>query len=75
MSKSYFHNDKFIIENNKKKILNPTVKKKKKSVVDINILLNRVKLEEKSEIKRKIIFYSLVTLLLTIIGMFIAIMK
>tara|TARA_B100000767_G_C19555825_1_gene446912 strand:- start:152 stop:379 length:228 start_codon:yes stop_codon:yes gene_type:complete len=75
MSKSYFHNDKFIIENNKKKILNPTVNVKTKSVVDINILLNRVKLEEKSEIKRKIIFYSLVTLLLTIIGMFIAIMK
>tara|TARA_B100000767_G_C19728727_1_gene520663 strand:- start:1253 stop:1495 length:243 start_codon:yes stop_codon:yes gene_type:complete len=46
-----------------------------KSVVDINILLNRVKVEEKNEIKRRIIFYSLTTLTLILFGFLITIIK
>ena len=42
-----------------------------KSVVDINILLNRVKIAEKNETKRKIIFFSLVTFVLSLFITFI----
>tara|TARA_B100000795_G_C22389687_1_gene282886 strand:+ start:255 stop:482 length:228 start_codon:yes stop_codon:yes gene_type:complete len=47
----------------------------RKIVVDINKLLNRVKVEEKNETKRKIIFYSLVILGLSVFGTLIAILK
>ena len=46
-----------------------------KNVVDINILLNRVKLEEKNEIKKKIIFFSFILLALGLFGTFITIIK
>ena len=46
-----------------------------KSVVDINILLNKVKIDEKNQIKRKIIFFSLVTTILILFGTFIALLK
>ena len=43
--------------------------------VDINKLLNRVKVEKKKETKEKIIFYSSVILALSLMGTFIATFK
>ena len=44
-------------------------------VVDINRLLNRVKLDKKNETKRKIIFYSITTLVLGLFSTLIIIIK
>ena len=75
MTKTYFHNSK-ISNENKDKIKTAQVPKiYTKKIVDINILLNRVKLEEKNEIKKKITFVSLVTLGVTLFGAFIVILK
>ena len=75
MQKIYFHNYKLSNEN---KIIkeNPQLADVNiKSVVDVNILLNRVKVEEKNEIKRQIIFYSFITLILILFGSLITIIK
>ena len=75
MQKTYFHNYKL---SNKNKDIKKNLQLADiniKSVVDINILLNRVKVEEKNEIKRKIIFYSLITLTLFLFGSLITIIK
>ena len=60
MLKSYFHNDKFKNEN--KKIFTQSSKINIKRAVDINILLNRVKSEEKTELKKKSFFLVLLHL-------------
>lgn len=75
MQKTYLHNYKISNENKviKKNLQSADVNIK--SVVDINILLNRVKVEEKNEIKRKIIFYSFITLMLILFGSLITIIK
>tara|TARA_B110000261_G_scaffold133874_1_gene150845 strand:+ start:1353 stop:1574 length:222 start_codon:yes stop_codon:yes gene_type:complete len=73
MLKSYFHNNKFKNEN--KKIFTQSSKINIKRAVDINILLNRVKSEEKNELKKKIIFFSFTTFALSLFGTFIAIIK
>ena len=73
MLKSYFHNDKFKNEN--KKIFTQSSKINIKRAVDINILLNRVKSEERNELKKKIIFFSFTTFALSLFGTFIAIIK
>ena len=75
MQKYYFHNNKSTNENNEKKILNRNTKVNSKSVVDVNILLNKVKLEEKNEIKKKVIFFSFILLALGLFGTFITIIK
>jgi hypothetical protein len=75
MQKTYFHNFKSKIESKEKKKLAQSSKVDTKHVVDINILLNRVKIEERNETKRKIIFFSFITLALTLFGTFIAIIK
>jgi len=46
-----------------------------KRIVDINKLLNRVRMDEKKETKRKIIFYSLITLALGLFSTLIMIIK
>tara|TARA_B100000780_G_scaffold53188_1_gene33083 strand:- start:3772 stop:3999 length:228 start_codon:yes stop_codon:yes gene_type:complete len=46
-----------------------------KQNVDINMLLNRVKMNKKIEIKKKIIFTSLVILAISLSGFFLSIMK
>ena len=46
-----------------------------KRIVDINKLLNRVRIDEKNETKRKIIFYSLTTLTLGLFSTLIMIIK
>ena len=75
MKKKYFHNNKLSNENKVKIKLFQTSDIDTKSVVDINILLNRVKIEEKKKIKEKIIFFSLVTIMLILFGTFISIIK
>ena len=73
MLKSYFHND--ILKNENKKIFTQSSKINIKRAVDINILLNRVKSEERTELKKKIIFFSFTTFALSLFGTFIAIIK
>tara|TARA_B100000787_G_scaffold126747_1_gene95875 strand:+ start:441 stop:668 length:228 start_codon:yes stop_codon:yes gene_type:complete len=75
MQKNYFHNNKLNNENNGKRKLHQSLNINTKSVVDINILLNKVKIEEKNQLKKKIIFFSLVTTLLILFGIFISIIK
>ena len=55
MQKNFFHNNKSSNKNEKKITSNSKVETK--HVVDINILLNRVKKEEKNETKRRVIFF------------------
>ena len=74
MSKTYFHNDKIYNENKSKKKQSTQIHIiKPKNIVDINILLNRVKIEERKEIKQKIIFFSSITFAIALFGMFIII--
>ena len=75
MPKTYFHNNKSLNENKDKKKLIQTPKLEIKGIVDINILLNRIKINEKKMIKRKIMFFSFITLTLILFGFFIAIIK
>ena len=62
MQKTYFHDNKHISEKNdqKKAISVEQINLKRK--VDINKLLNRVRLEKKSETKKNILVYCLVVL-------------
>ena len=46
-----------------------------KRIVDINKLLNRVKIDQKKKTKRKIIFYSFVILGLSLLGTLITFLK
>ena len=75
MQKNYFNNKKLSDENKVEKKLSRISNLDTKRVVDINILLNRVKLEEKNQIKRKIFFFSFVTVALSLFGTFITIIK
>ena len=71
-----------IFDNNKSKSESKGQKKNipvqfidQKRIVDINKLLNRVKIDQKNERKRKIIFYSLTTLALGLFSTLIMIIK
>ena len=75
MEKDYFHNKKLTNENGDKKKSLQSSNLNTKRVVDINILLNRVKIETKNQTKRKIIFFSLLVFTLSALGIFIAIIK
>ncbi len=75
MRKVYFHNEKSIDENTNTKRLSEAQHIGKRQVVDINKLLNRVKIDQKNETKRKIIFYSLVILGLSLLGTLITFLK
>ena len=75
MQKVYFHNGKSIDQNINTKRLSETQQVSEKQVVDINKLLNRVKIDKKNETKRKIIFYSLVILGLSLLGTLITVLK
>jgi|TARA_B110000483_G_C17706592_1_gene355489 hypothetical protein len=70
MQKTYFHN-KYINENKDPKTATLIKLNYQKKVVDINKLLNRVQVEKKHEIKKKIIFYSAVSVLLFLFTIFI----
>ena len=75
MSKVYFHNGKSIDQNINTKRLSEAQYGSEKQVVDINKLLNRVKINQKNEIKQKIIFYGLAILMLFSLGTFITFLK
>ena len=75
MRKVYFHNGKSIDQNINIKRLSKAQPIGKKQVVDINKLLNRVKIDQKNETKKKIIFYSLTILGLSLFGTLIAVLK
>ena len=75
MQKTYFHDRKHISE---KKVNKKTIPLKyidQKKIVDINKLLNRVKIDQKNETKRKIIFYSSTILGLSLLGTLITFLK
>jgi len=75
MQKSYFHDRKHI---NEKKIQKKTIPLQYldyNRIVDINRLLNRVRIDKKNENKRKIIFYSLTILALGLFSTLITIIK
>ena len=75
MRKVYFHNKKSIDQNTNTKRLSEAQHIDKKKVVDINKLLNRVKIDQKNETKRKIIFYSLTVLGLSFLGTLITFLR
>ena len=71
----YFHNNKSIDQNINTKKLSKVQHIGEKQIVDINKLLNRVKINKKNEIKQKIIFYSLSILGLSLFGTLITFLK
>ena len=75
MRKVYFHNGKSIDQNINTKRLSEVQQVSEKQVVDINKLLNRVKIDQKNETKRKFIFYSLTILGLSLLGTLITVLK
>ena len=75
MRKVFYHNEKSIDQNINTKKLSKAQNISEKQVVDINKLLNRVKIDQKNETKRKIIFYSLTILALGLFSTFIMIIK
>ena len=75
MRKVYFHNGKSIDQNINTKRLSEAQQVSEKQVVDINKLLNRVKIDQKNETKRKLIFYSLTILSLSLLGTLITVLK
>ena len=75
MRKVYFHNGKSINQNINTKRLSEVQQVSEKQVVDINKLLNRVKIDQKNETKRKIIFYSSTVLGLSFLGTLITLLK
>ena len=75
MRKVYFHNGKSIDQNINTKRLSEVQQVSEKQVVDINKLLNRVKIDQKNETKRKLIFYSFTILSLSLLGTLITVLK
>ena len=75
MLKTYFHNSKHISENKSQKKTIPTQYIDQKRIVDINKLLNAIRIEKKNETKKKIIFYSSVILALGLFSTLITIIK
>ena len=75
MRKVFYHNEKSIDQNINTKKLSKAQNISEKQVVDINKLLNRVKIDQKNETKRKIIFYSLTILGLSLVGLIIFTLK
>ena len=75
MQKVYFHNERSIDQNTNTKRLSEERHIGDRQVVDINKLLNRVKIDQKNETKRKIIFYSFTILGLSLLGTLITFLK
>jgi len=75
MRKNYFHNDKSINQNINTKKLFKVQNISEKQVVDINKLLNRVKIDQKNETKRKIIFHTFAILGLSLLGTLITFIR
>jgi hypothetical protein len=75
MQKTYFHDKKHISEKKVQKKTIPLQYIDQKRIVDINKLLNSVKIDQKNETKRKIIFYSSTVLGLSLLGTLITFLK
>ena len=75
MQKTYFHDRKHISEKKVQKKTTPLQFIDQKRIVDINKLLNRVKIDQKNETKLKIIFYSSTVLGLSLLGTLITFLK
>ena len=75
MRKVFYHNEKSFDQNIKTKKLSKAQNISEKQVVDINKLLNRVKIDQKNETKRKIIFYSFSILGLSLLGTLITFIR
>ena len=75
MLKTYFYNNRSINESKGQKKTIPVQYIDQKRIVDINKLLNRVRMDKKNETKRKIIFYSSSILALSLFSTFISIIK
>ena len=73
MRKVYFYNGKSIDQKINTKRLSEAQYVSEKQVVDINKLLNRVKIDQKNETKKKFIFYSLTILGLSLLGTLITV--
>ena len=68
MQKTYFHNRKHISEKKVHKKTIPVQYIDQKRIVDINKLLNQVRIDKKNETKRQIVFYSSIVLLISLFG-------
>ena len=75
MNTNIFHNSKLIEKKLDVKKFTHLQKLDKNKIVDINNLLNRVKMSEKDEKKKRIIFLSFGILLLISMGTFISIIR
>jgi hypothetical protein len=75
MLKTYYHNNKSISENKGQKKTIPFKYIDQKRIVDINKLLNRVRMDEKNETKKKIIFCSSIILALGLFSTLIIIIN
>ena len=75
MKKNYFHNRKHNSEKKDKKKDIPLQYIDQKRIVDINKLLNRVRIDKKNDIKRKAIFYCSTILALSFFSVFIMVIK
>ena len=75
MLKNVFHNSKSINEDNVLYNSHPKKEIQQKKNVDVNKLLNRVRLEEKNQKKQKIIFCISGISLISFMGIFLAIIK
>ena len=70
-----FDNNKSTGKNKVQKKTIPVQYIDQKRIVDINKLLNRVRMDKKNENKKKIIFYSLIILALGIFSTLITVVK
>ena len=77
MRKNIFHNKKILDENTDTKLVKnfPLNYRKKSKYVDINKLLNRVRLNEKNEKKEKLITLGLGVFIIACVGIFIISIK
>ena len=75
MQKTYFHDKKHTSEKKVHKRTIPVQYIDQKRIVDINKLLNRVKIDKKNETKRQIVFYSSVILAIGIVYSLIMLIK
>ena len=70
-----FDNNKSISKNKVQKKTIPVQYIDQKRIVDINKLLNRVRMDKKNENKKKVIFYSLTVLALGLFSTLITVIK
>ena len=72
MQKNLFHNKKILDENDTKKEKPITYYTNPQIPVDINILLNKVKIENKNKRKKSIVLLGFVVLIVGVMGIFVS---